>query len=177
MLWKRSCFAAFAALAFASTVYSPWTRLAQAKDAPVITHGFAVQRGYYGYIWKIYIEADDPNGDMLRIASVVDGPGQGRYPTDWIYLKPRYRSHFRGYIQWNTFSSKSPYLSEWTRIYLRVSVMDRAGNESNEVIFPFTFETGIPDPYKYTPPPPFEQGDVPRLGHIMIDLIDPGSRY
>ena len=55
--------------------------------APIITHAFAVERGYYGYIWKIYIEAEDPDGDMLRIASVVDQTGYGHYPADWIYLK------------------------------------------------------------------------------------------
>jgi len=44
-------------------------------SAPVITHAFAVEKGYYGYIWKIYIEAEDPDGDMLRIASVVDQTG------------------------------------------------------------------------------------------------------
>lgn len=42
---------------------------------PVISHAFAVERGYYGYIWKIYLEAEDPNGQMLRIASVVNEVG------------------------------------------------------------------------------------------------------
>ena len=69
---------------------------------PIITHTFAVDRGRYGYIWKIYVEADDPDGDMQRIASVVDQVGYGHYPTDWIYLKPGYEKHFKGYLQWNT---------------------------------------------------------------------------
>jgi len=84
--------------------------------APIITHTFAVEKGSYGYIWKIYIEAEDPDGDMLKIASSVDQVGYGHYPTNWIYLKPQYQKGFKGYIQWNTFSSKTPYLSEWTRI-------------------------------------------------------------
>ena len=33
--------------------------------APVIAHSFAVDKGYYGYIWKIYLEAEDPDSDML----------------------------------------------------------------------------------------------------------------
>ena len=141
--------------------------------APIITHAFAVERGYYGYIWKIYIEAEDPDGDMLRIASVVDQTGYGHYPTDWIYLKSPYQKHFKGYIQWNTFSSKTTYLTEWTQIALKVSVFDKAGNESNEVIFPFTFEIGVRSPYQYNFPAPFDQGDLPRLGYIHIDLYDP----
>ena len=58
--------------------------------APVITHAFAVDKGHYGYIWKIYIEAEAPNGEMDKIAVVVDQAGYGDYPTDWIILKPRY---------------------------------------------------------------------------------------
>ena len=144
--------------------------------APIITHAFAVDKGYYGYIWRIYIEAEDPDGEMLRIASVVDEVGVGRFPTDWIYLKPQYQKHFRGYIQWNTFSSKASYLPEWQQITLRVSVVDKAGNESNEVVFPFTFEI-TPQQYAYKLPAPFDQGDLPRLGHVMIDLYYPGYGY
>jgi hypothetical protein len=55
---------------------------AQMQGGPVITHAYAVSEGQYGTIWKIYIEADDPNGQMLRIASVVDETGYGLYPTE-----------------------------------------------------------------------------------------------
>lgn len=154
-----------------------WPQSQAGRKGPTITHAFAVQKGYYGYIWKIYIEADDPDGGMLRIASSVDGPGYGHYPTDWIYLKTEHRKHFKGYLQWNTFSSKTGYLSEWTRINLKVSIFDKAGNESNEVVFPFTFESGIPDPYQYRLPAPFDEGDLQRLGHIMIDLVDPTTLH
>jgi hypothetical protein len=142
------------------------------KKAPIITSSFAVEKGYYGYIWKIYVEAEDPEGDMLKIASVVDEVGYGHYPTDWIYLRPQYQKHFKGYIQWNTFSSTTPYLTEWTQIALKVSVFDKAGNESNVVVFPFTFEVGK-DQYRYKLPGPFDQGDLPRLGYIHINLFDP----
>ena len=141
--------------------------------APIITNAFAVDKGYNGYIWKIYIEGEDPDGDMLRIASVAEQPGKGSYATDWIYLKPQYQKHFQGYIQWNTFGSSASYLPEWTHITLKVSVFDKAGNESNEVVFPFTFESGVKDPYKYKLPPPFDQGDNVRLGYIFIDLYQP----
>jgi len=143
---------------------------------PIITHTFTVEKGYYGYIWKIYLEAEDPDGQMLRIASVVDQVGYGHYPTDWIYLKPQYRNHFKGYIQWNTFSSNASYLPEWTQITLKVSVVDKAGNESNEVIFPFTFEI-TPEQYSYEPPAPFDQAGLPRLGYIAINLYYPGEGY
>jgi hypothetical protein len=139
--------------------------------APVIIHSFAVDKAYYGYIWKVYIEAESPYGDMLKIASVVEQLGGGRYPTDWIYLKPQYQKHFKGYIQWNTFGGS--YVGEWTQITLKVSVFDKAGNESNEVVFPFTFESGGMSVDQYTLPPPFDQGDNVKLGNISINLTQP----
>jgi len=143
---------------------------------PIITHAFAVTKGYYGYIWKIYLEAEDPDGQMLAILSTVDEVGYGHYPTDWIYLKSQYQKHFKGYIQWNTFSSKASYLPEWTQITLKVSVIDKAGKISNEVVLPFTFEI-TPEQYAYQIPPPFDEGSPPLLGHIMIDLYYPGEGY
>ncbi len=144
----------------------------EGTHAPRITHWFAAERGYYGTVWKIYIEAEDPDGDMYRIASVVDQPGKGYYPPDWINIQPQYQKNFKGYIQWNTFSSKAGYLTEWTNIVLKVSILDKTGNWSNEVIFPFTFEAGVPDPYTYKAPAPFDQGEVAKLGNVFIDLYE-----
>jgi hypothetical protein len=151
--------------------YAGWAQPKLETKAPVITDSFAVEKGYYGYIWKIFIEAEDPDGDMLKIASVVDQPGWGHYPTDFIILKPQYRNHLKGYIQWNTFSSGAPYLREWTSITLKVSILDKAGNESNVVVFPFTFQSGVKSQYEL--PAPFNQGELPRLGYIQIDLFEP----
>jgi len=138
--------------------------------APIITHAFAIDKGHYGDIWKIYIDAEAPNGEMDRIAVVVDQTGYGDYPTDWIILKPHHRKQFTGYLQWNTFSSKASYLPEWSQIIVKVSIFDKAGNESNVVVFPFTFESGAKDQYEYRPPAPFDQQNIPRIGHNMIDL-------
>ena len=142
-------------------------------NPPNITHSFAVEKGQYGFIWKIYIEAEAKDADMFKIASVVDQVGYGRYPTDWITLKPQYQHHLKGYLQWNTFSSKTSYLREWTPITLGVSIFDKAGNESNEVVLPFTFESGVKGAYQYKLPFPFDQGNLPRLGYIAIDLVEP----
>ena len=136
---------------------------------PIITNSFAIDKGQYGTIWKIYLEAEDADTEMVKIAAVVDQPGYGHYPTDFILLDPRYRNHLKGYIQWNTFSSRGSALSEGDQITLRVSVIDRAGNESREVAFPFTFVSGVHGQAKLSSP--FDQGDIPRIGHIGIDLI------
>lgn len=149
------------------------TQTKPGTHAPIITHSFALDKGYYGWIWKIYIEAGDPGGDMLKIASVVEQPGYGTYPTDWIYLKTRYQKNFKGYIQWNTFSTKTPYIKEWTEITLKVSVVDKAGNVSNEIVFPFTFQSGTKYSSSSKLPEPFDEENLPKLGYINVDLFEP----
>ncbi len=149
-----------------------WTQSRPGSNAPAITHAFTVEKIKYGDILKVYIEAEDPTGDMFRIATVVDQAGYGRYPASWVYLKPTDRKHFKGYLQWNTYSSKTPFVSEWTQITLTVSVFNKSGNESNVFAFPITFETGVKRAASHPVPPPFNQNDVSRLGFINIDLID-----
>ncbi len=140
------------------------------RKAPVVKTSYAPEKVRYGDVLRIYIEAEASDGDMLKIASVVEQVGYGLYPTDWIYLEPQYQHHFRGYLQWNTFSSSTSHISEWTQITLKVSVFDKAGNESNVVVFPFQFVSeAIPDSQ---PPPPFNEGD-PRLGYLNINLLEP----
>jgi hypothetical protein len=150
-----------------------WAQSKPETKAPVITISYAVDKGRYGTIWKIYIEAEDTDADMEYVAVVVDQPGVGRYPTDFILLDPQHRNHLKGFLQWNTFSSRGADLQEWTQITLRVSIIDKAGNESNEVVFPFTFVSGVKVQDEL--PATFDQGNIPRLGYIDIDLIRPDS--
>ena len=150
-----------------------WAQSKPETKAPVITNSYAVDKGPYGTIWKIYIEAEDTDADMDYIAVVVDQPGMGRYPTDSILLDPQHRNHLKGFLQWNTFSSGGAGLQEWTQISVRVSIIDKAGNKSNEVIFPFTFVSGVKVQDEL--PSTFDQGNIPRLGYIGIGLIGPDS--
>jgi hypothetical protein len=149
---------------------SGWAQSKPDSKAPMITNSFAIEKGYYGYVWKIYIEAEAPEGDMYKIVSTVDQPGWGYYFPDTILIKSQNRHHLKGYIQWNTFSSKTSYLREFTTITLKVSIFDKAGNESNVVIFPFEFVSrSVP---KYELPSPFSKDD-PRLGYVDINLFEP----
>lgn len=127
--------------------------------------------GRYGDVLKIYVEADDPQGFMFRIATSVDQVGYGHYLASWVYLKPADQHHVIGYLQWNTFSYHASWMPEWTQLAIKVSVFDTNGNESNEVVFPFEFVSQVvPD----SPlPPPFNQPNLPLLGHIAINLFNP----
>ena len=143
------------------------------SKGPIITHSFAVETGKYAYIWKTYIEAEDPTGEMSKIVSTVDQLGWGEYFADTIPIKPQNRHHLEGYIQWNTFSSETPTLDVWTHITVKISIIDKAGNESNGVVFTFRFEPGMKGEYKYKLPPPFYNADLPMLGHININIFSP----
>jgi len=133
-----------------------------------ITHFFAADKGPYGCIWPIYIEATDPEGGMDRISVEVAQVSYGHYPTEWIKIKPQQRKHLTGFLQWNTFSSKASYLPEGTQISVKMSIFDQAGNKSNEVIIPFTFGSGLIKRYQL--PAPFDKGNIPRIGYVMVDL-------
>ena len=138
---------------------------------PVITAYFAPSEGSFGYPMRVYLAAEDPEGDMLRIAVQVSQVGYGNYPTDWTFLKSQYQKNFVGYLQWNTASNHTIFLPEWTQITMRVTVFDKYGVQSNEVILPFLFMTGArPSP---SPPAPFDKGNLPRLGYIDVNLSDP----
>ena len=142
---------------------------------PLITHAFTVEKIMYGDILKVYIEAEDPDGEMSRIATVVEQAGYGRYPISWVYLKETDRKQFKGYLQWNTFSSKTSMLSEGTPITLTIFVLSKSRNRSNSIAFPITFESGVKRASSYQVPTPFDQKDVRRLGYIDIELMDLGS--
>jgi hypothetical protein len=139
---------------------------------PLITSYFAPEKGRQGDIIKIYLAAEDPEGDMRNIGTQITQVGYGVYPTDWTYLREKYRGHFVGYLQWNTVSS-DPF-PWWTRISINISVFDRQGNESNQIVLPFEFISGARS--TVVPPVPFDQAGIPRLGYISTELRNPGLR-
>ena len=145
---------------------------------PVITNFYAPEQVGYGDSLKIYIAAKDPDGEMQRVAVSVSQLGWGDYPTDWTYLKSGDQKSFKGYFQWNTKSAKASILPDGTKINLKVSIFDKAGLESNEVVIPLRISSfGVSYP---SPPAPFDQKDIGRLGYIHVDLVNPrkdtGSR-
>jgi general secretion pathway protein A len=138
-----------------------------------LTHFFAADKGPYGVTWQIYIEAEDPQGDMDKISVDVDQVNYSHYPTEWIKIRPQYRKHLMGFLQWNTYSSKASSLPDGTQISVKISIFDLAGNKSNEVIIPFTFGSGVIN--RYHPPAPFDKENIPRIGHVMVDLCSSAS--
>jgi len=136
---------------------------------PVITASFAADKGRYGDPIKIYLAAEQKGGAMKMIAVQVTQVGYGSYPANWVTLKEGNSERFVGYLQWNTGSSE--FMPEWTRISITVSVLDRWGNESHNVVFPYEFVSGASS--SSVLPAPFDQADVPRLGYVTVMLRNP----
>ncbi len=120
-----------------------WAQPGSAMKGPVITSAIAIQQklqeGYYGSIWKIYIEAEAPDGDMAKIGIRVNQAGYGSV-TDWISLKPWHRNQFKGYLQWDIAGSR-----DVAQITLEIFVIDRAGDASNEARFRLVCSSGRVD--------------------------------
>ncbi len=149
-----------------------WTQERQVLHTPAITHAYAIDKGPNGTVWKIYIEAEDTAGDMNYVLVVVDQTGQGRYPADRVLLDPQHRSHLKGFLQWNTLRAEG--LREGTHITVTISIRDMAGNISKEVVFPFTFLSGVGASEEI--PTPFDGMNIPRIGFIGVSLMNP-DRY
>lgn len=144
------------------------------KHAPVITRAFVTDQARFGDVLKIYIEAEDPQGDMMRIATQASQNGFGGYATDFIFLKPQYRKQFKGYLRFNTYSARASFLPEWTQLKLTISVIDKAGNESAEVVLPVELISNRAPAALL--PEAFNDKDLPKIGTIMIDLVNPVSQ-
>jgi hypothetical protein len=138
---------------------------------PIITNFYCANQGPFGNPIKIYLAAEDPTGDMLRIAVQVSQVGYGTYDTDWTYLKSQYQKKFTGYLMWDTNSFGTTFLPEWTKITVNVTVFDTAGNQSNAVVMPYMFALG--GPTNLPMPAVFNQGKVPRLGYVDTSLLNP----
>jgi hypothetical protein len=153
-----------------------WSQNRPEKSGPVITNWYAPDKVVYGDPVRFYIEAHATGSDMLRVAVSAYETGWGTLPVDWTYLKAQDQREFEGYLQWNTFSSNAGDIPEWQQVYVTISVFDKAGNESNQVVFPITFGIGGTT-ISYQPPSPFDQGKVARLGYVNIELYNVNRGY
>ena len=142
---------------------------------PVITRSYAPDNGAYGQTWKIYIEAEDPDGDMFRIASELQQEGvRYRQSVDFIPVKKRDQKYLKGYLSLDTYFLREPILGVSPRLALRVSIVDKAGNESKTAVCNFEYTGRTSESTSL--PAPFDQGDIPKLGNILIEGKYPPPR-
>ena len=145
----------------------------QSGKPPVITHSFASEQLHHGDTWRIYVAAEDPDGDMRRFVGVLEQVGYGTYPSSYASIKKKNRQELRGYLVFRSTSGTGLRVSEWTQLKLTLSIRDRGGNTSNRVVFPLVLSRGAKQP---PPPPPFDSSGLDRLGVLWFELRHDGYR-
>ncbi|NWF57478.1 MAG: hypothetical protein HXY45_22080 [Syntrophaceae bacterium] len=134
-------------------------------DPPVISQTFAAKEARTGDTWKVYLKAEDPNGDMRRIVCTVDQPGMGTYPVSYIRVKEAGRKELAGYIYLNIPVHEG---LDFVTLTLTVQIQDMAGHLSRPAVFPLAVNARA---VREAPP----QGSFPEkdLRPVMIQLRTP----
>ena len=132
---------------------------------PVISQSFASKEARPGDTWKVYLKAEDPNGDMRRIFCTVDQPGMGTYPVSQIRVKEAERKEIAGFIYLNIPARGD---LDFVNLTLTVQIQDMAGHLSRPAVFPLALNARA---IREAPP----QGNFPEkdLGPVMIQLRTP----
>lgn len=72
------------------------------KNPPVIEKSFAPNLLSPGDLWKIYVLASDPDGDMDTLIAVVEQSGMGAYPVSRTKIEGENSKELSGYFFLNT---------------------------------------------------------------------------
>lgn len=137
---------------------------------PVITHWYAAEQLRPGDTWRIYVAAKDPDGDMRQFVAVLDQVGYGAYPASYARIKKKNRGELKGYLVLYSTRGMGLRMAEWTQLKLTLSIRDRGQNSSNKLVLPLVISR---EARQQPPPPPFDTGDLDKLGVLWFDLIDP----
>ena len=127
----------------------------EGKATPVITQSFASKEVRLGETWKIYLNASDPNGEIIKISAIVDQPEQ-IYPESITKVSKENGKGFSGYLYLSTATlANAP---DGTSITLWVQIQDRAGNLSQPATFPLTLKSLATQ--EAPPQGVFREGDI-----------------
>jgi hypothetical protein len=139
------------------------------KNPPVITRSFAAKELRIGDTWKVYLKAQDPDGDMDKIECSVSQQGMGSYPGSIIALKEENRKEFSGFIYLSTQGVSHDL--NFSEITLTVHVRDKAGHSSEPaVVFPAALNLRAIQ--EASPKGVFQEKE---LGPIAIRLLTPNE--
>lgn len=142
------------------------------EDGPKILKYGAVDRIKAGQTWRVFVAAEDPNGDMEAIVFEMYQPGQGAYPEHDRRLKGEETRAFSGYFYLNTPALWREGLWGLT-LTLKFKIRDQVGYMSEVISLPVKFiGTRVEQPI----PEGFTEEEVRPLGAILIDLYREDTR-
>ena len=140
--------------------------------APIILDSYAAEKIRPGASWRVYLEAQDEDGDINYIAAQIFQPGVGYYPTSFTYIKGTDRQGFAGYIYLNT-PADNRLLADNFR--LELILRDCEQNKSEPVYLPLKFDN-LPSYQPQEVPEKWQMAANNRLGAIMVDIMS-SERY
>ena len=104
------------------------------KNPPVIGQSFAPDRLKAGDLWKIYLKASDPDGDMEAILAAVEQPGIGAYPVSIIKIKGEKGKELSGYVYLNTRGQRGDDFLVNQKLTVSIQIRDTAGHASQPIV-------------------------------------------
>ncbi|MBW1896126.1 MAG: hypothetical protein JRI47_03620 [Deltaproteobacteria bacterium] len=140
-------------------------------ESPKILKYGAVNRLQQGQTWRVFMAAEDPNGDMEEIIFELHQPGQGTY-DDTRRLKGDHTKAFSGYFYLNTPFAMSEGLWGYT-LTLTFRIRDKVGLSSEIVSLPVKFVGARVD---QPVPAGFTEAEVRSLGAIRIQIYREDKR-
>lgn len=139
-------------------------------NPPIITASSASKEVSHGDTWKIYLEANDPDGDMWKFTYTLNDMGvKGGHRVNYVGIREGNRARLLGYLS-VSFSAPNNALAEWASGTLTLRIRDRSGNRSDKVAFPVALTRGVK---QAAPSPPFDMGELRELGKIWVQLYEP----
>ena len=103
---------------------------------PVILGYYAPEAIRPGITWKIYLRAEDNDGDMAYVATTLYQADFGYYATDYTRLKGNDKKKCLGYIALKTPSDTKLTLDKFT---MQIVVVDSQNYQSKAIQLPLTF--------------------------------------
>jgi hypothetical protein len=145
---------------------------AEGKTPPVIVQSFASKELRPGDVWKVYLKASDPEGQMKYIFATVSQPGANAYPVSIIRIKGENQKELSGYIYLNTAPAAHVNFFNLT-LTLSVSIKG-TGGFSQSADFPLSFEAKAAQEA-----PPDGVFKEQNLGPISVTLqtVSPGGGW
>ena len=132
-------------------------------DAPVIIDHHAAEVIRPGTTWRVYLHAEDKNGDMRDIVVRLLQTGAASAGTSTTRIEKKHRREVAGYLALRTPRDTNLRRDRFT---LRVLVRDREGNSSKTIEVPLRFGNVPPA----ETPEKWEKIADRRLGFIMITI-------
>lgn len=135
---------------------------------PVITHSFASKEVSHGDTWRIYLEANDPDGDMKYFVYSISTSGRGGR-GQYVRVGKDNRAKILGYLC-VVVAPPEDAIGEWANFTLALHIRDSRGNTSDKVAFPVALSRRVE---QTSPPPPFDTEGLKCLGRIWVAIRGP----